>query len=129
MNRHLRRLSAASARTALRRVRSGRWWRALASLLAAGAVATAVVLGWHTLLGSLADLGGLDFRWFLLAVASECVSLAAFGLSRRRLLRADGHRAMFGSVMAITYAGNALSISVPFAGAQLAANVRRSRRA
>jgi uncharacterized membrane protein YbhN (UPF0104 family) len=49
------------------------------------------------------------------------VSLCAFGLSRRRLLRADGHQARFGSVMAITYAGNALSMSVPFAGAELAA--------
>jgi uncharacterized membrane protein YbhN (UPF0104 family) len=49
------------------------------------------------------------------------VSLTAFGLSRRRLLRADGHQASFSSVMAITYASNALSMSVPFAGAQLAA--------
>jgi len=37
------------------------------------------------------------------------------------LLRADGHKAAFGSVMAITYAGNAVSMSIPFAGAQLAA--------
>jgi uncharacterized membrane protein YbhN (UPF0104 family) len=37
------------------------------------------------------------------------------------LLRADGHEATFGSVMAITYAGNAVSMSIPFAGAQLAA--------
>jgi uncharacterized membrane protein YbhN (UPF0104 family) len=37
------------------------------------------------------------------------------------LLRADGHKAAFGSVMAITYAGNAVSMSIPFAGTQLAA--------
>jgi uncharacterized membrane protein YbhN (UPF0104 family) len=80
-----------------------------------------IILGRHTLTRSLAALGGLDFRWFALAVLSECVSLAAFGLSRRRLLRADGHRAALGSVMAITYAGNALSMSIPVAGAQLAA--------
>jgi uncharacterized membrane protein YbhN (UPF0104 family) len=97
------------------------WVRAAASLLALGAIVAAIALGRHTLAASLADLGGLDFRWFLLGVASECVSLTAFGLSRRRLLRADGHKATFGSVMAITYAGNALSISVPFAGAQIAA--------
>src|SRR6202007_3115063 len=36
-------------------------------------------------------------------------------------LRADGHRAAFRSVMAITYAGNALSMAIPFAGAELAA--------
>jgi uncharacterized membrane protein YbhN (UPF0104 family) len=80
-----------------------------------------VIIGRHALARSLAALTGLDFRWFALAVICEGVSLAAFGLSRRTLLRADGHRAALGSVMAITYAGNALSMSIPFAGAQLAA--------
>ena len=95
--------------------------RVAAAVLAAAVVGGAVVIGRHTLLRSLASLGQLDLGWFLLAVLCECVSLTAFGLSRRRLLRADGHQASFGSVMAITYAGNALSMSVPFAGAQLAA--------
>ncbi|HEY6277301.1 MAG TPA: YbhN family protein, partial [Streptosporangiaceae bacterium] len=98
-----------------------RWLRLVAAVLAAGAVAWAVVVGRHTLGQSLAALGQLDFGWFVLGVGCEAVSLTAFGLSRRRLLRADGHQADFGSVMAITYAGNALSMSVPFAGAQLAA--------
>jgi putative heme transporter len=98
-----------------------RWLRLAAVVLAAGAIAWAVVAGRHTLGESLAALGQLDFRWFVLAVGCEAISLTAFGLSRRRLLRADGHQADFGSVMAITYAGNALSMSVPFAGAQLAA--------
>ncbi len=98
-----------------------RWARLGAAVLAASVVGTAVVVGRQTLTRSLASLGHLDFRWFVLAVLCECVSLAAFGLSRRRLLRADGHQADFASVMAITYAGNALSMSVPFAGAQLAA--------
>ena len=95
--------------------------RVAAAVLAAAVVGGAVVIGRHTLLRSLASLGQLDLGWFLLAVLCECVSLTAFGLSRRRLLRADGHQATFVSVMAITYAGNALSMSVPFAGAQLAA--------
>jgi len=98
-----------------------RWLRLAAVVLAAGAIAWAVVAGRHTLGQSVAALGQLDFRWFVLAVVCEAISLTAFGLSRRRLLRADGHQADFGSVMAITYAGNALSMSVPFAGAQLAA--------
>ena len=80
-----------------------------------------VVANRHTLGESVTSLGNLDLRWFVAAVLCECVSLAAFGLSRRRLLRADGHQADFASVMAITYAGNALSMSVPFAGAELAA--------
>ena len=98
-----------------------RWLRLASAVLAAGAITWAVVAGRHTLGESVAALGQLDFRWFVLAVGCEAISLTAFGLSRRRLLRADGHQADFGSVMAITYAGNALSMSVPFAGAQLAA--------
>jgi uncharacterized membrane protein YbhN (UPF0104 family) len=80
-----------------------------------------IVVDRHTLAQSLFAIGGLDLRWFALAIVCECLSLTAFGLSRRRLLRADGHAATFGSVMAITYAGNAVSMSIPFAGAQLAA--------
>src|SRR5215471_19071282 len=103
--------------------RAGRWrWlRIVVAVLAAGAMAWVVVANRHTLGESLTALGNLDFRWFALAIVFEAVSLTAFGLSRRRLLRADGHQAGFASVMAITYAGNALSMSVPFAGAQLAA--------
>lgn len=98
-----------------------RWARVALVLFGIAAIVTVILLDRHTLAQSLYALGGLDLRWFALAIACECASLAAFGLSRRRLLRADGHKAAFGSVMAITYAGNALSMSVPFAGAQLAA--------
>src|SRR5215467_11100416 len=101
--------------------RRRRWLRLGVAVLVAGAMVWVVVANRHTLGESLTALGRLDFRWFALAVFCEGVSLTAFGLSRRRLLRADGHQAGFTSVMAITYAGNALSMSVPFAGAQLAA--------
>ena len=101
--------------------RRRRWLRIVVAVLAAGAILWVVVASRHTLGESLTALGNLDFRWFALAIVCEAVSLTAFGLSRRRLLRADGHQAGFASVMAITYAGNALSMSVPFAGAQLAA--------
>ena len=102
------------------RPRRHRWVRTVLVLLAAGVIVTVVVLDRHALGQSLSALGGLDPRWFLLAIFCELVSLVAFGLSRRRLLRADGAQARFSSVMAITYAGNALSMSIPFAGAQLA---------
>src|SRR5262245_62658006 len=90
-------------------------------MLAIAVLTTVIVVDWHTLAQSLSAIGGLDLGWFALAIVCECLSLTAFGLSRRRLLRADGHAATFGSVMAITYAGNAVSMSIPFAGAQLAA--------
>ena len=101
--------------------RRRRWLRVAVAILAVGAMAWLIVANRHTLGESLGALGNIDFRWFALAIVCEAVSLTAFGLSRRRLLRADGHQADFASVMAITYAGNALSMSIPFAGAQLAA--------
>ena len=94
--------------------------RIAVAVLAAGAVTAGIVIGRHTLAESLSRLTGLDWTWFLLAIGCEFVSLTAFGLSRRRLLRADGSTAHFSSVMAITYASNALSMTIPFAGAQLA---------
>src|SRR5215468_3085422 len=98
-----------------------RWVRTVIVALAVAVLVTVIVVDRHTLAQSLNAIGGLDLRWFALAIVCECLSLTAFGLSRRRLLRADGHEATFGSVMAITYAGNAVSMSIPFAGAQLAA--------
>jgi putative heme transporter len=94
--------------------------RVAVAVLAVAAMVTGIVVGRNTLAESLQKLTGLDWIWFLAAIACECISLTAFGLSRRRLLRADGHKAGFASVMAITYASNALSMTVPFAGAQLA---------
>ena len=90
-------------------------------VLAAGLLITVVVVDRHTLAQSLSAIGGVDWRWIVLAIACEVVSLLAFGFSRRMLLQADGHKVRLGSVMAITYAGTALSMSIPFAGAQLAA--------
>lgn len=103
------------------RARRRRRLRIIAALLGACVVAAVIVLDRHTLAESLDNLGRLNLLWFAAAFACEAASLSAFGLSRRRLLRADGHQARFGSVMAITVSGNALAMSVPFAGAQLAA--------
>lgn len=96
------------------------WSRILLAAIALAVLTAIVILSRDTLAESLASLAHLDWAWLLLAIGFEAVSLAAFGLSRRRLLRADGHDATFGSVMAVTYAGNALSMSLPFAGTQLA---------
>jgi putative heme transporter len=83
-------------------------------------VVIGVVLGRHTLAASFTALASLNWAWFVFAIGCEAVSMTAFGLSRRRLLRADGHRAGFGSVMAVTFASNALSMTIPVAGPQLA---------
>jgi putative heme transporter len=97
------------------------WGRAVLVALAIAVLVTVIVVDRHTLAESLSAIGGLNFLWFAAAIVCEGISLLAFGFSRRLLLEADGHRARIGSVMAITYAGNALSMSIPFAGAQLAA--------
>ena len=88
--------------------------------LAMAVLVTVIVVERHTLAESLHVLAHLNWAWFLLAVAAEVISLTAFGLSRKLLLQVNGRRASFSLVMAITYAANALSISVPFAGAELA---------
>jgi putative heme transporter len=80
---------------------------------------TVIVLARHRLAQSLHVLGTANPWWLLLALAAEAVSLTAFGLSRRGLLRANGARISLRSVMAITYASTALSLTVPFAGAEL----------
>jgi uncharacterized protein (TIRG00374 family) len=93
------------------------------SLLAALAVAVligVIVVERHTLAKSLHVLAHLNWAWFLLALGSEAISLVSFGLSRKLLLQVNGRPARLSLVMAITYAANALSISVPFAGAELA---------
>ena len=85
------------------RPRRHQWGRALLVLLAIGVIVTVVILDRHALGQSVSALGGLDPRWFLLAIVCELVSLVAFGLSRRRLLRADGAQARFSSVMNRTF--------------------------
>lgn len=100
--------------------RTGSWRRPLLALLPVAVLAVIIAIYRHTLGQSLHVLGRANPAWLLLALAAEAVSLTTFGLSRRRLLRANGHRISLRSVMAITYAGNALSTSVPLAGTELA---------
>ena len=88
--------------------------------LAVAVLVSIIIVERRTLADSLHVLAHLNWGWFLLALASELVSLSSFGLSRRELMRVSGGPPRFSMVMAITYAANALSISVPFAGAELA---------
>jgi putative heme transporter len=94
--------------------------RTLLAALAVAVLVSVIVIERHTLANSLHVLAHLNWAWFVLALASEAVSLTSFGLSRMLLVRVNGLRTKLSSVMALTYAANALSISVPFAGAELA---------
>jgi putative heme transporter len=69
--------------------------------------------------------GGSVFRhaalpWVAAGFGAECVSMAAFALLQARLLRAEESRLSFGSLMTISYAGNAITNAVPVAGSSLA---------
>jgi putative heme transporter len=90
------------------------------AVLAIAVLISVIVVERHTLAESLHVLAHLDWAWFLAALASEAISLSSFGLSRKLLMQVSGRPARFSTVMTITYAANALSISVPFAGAELA---------
>jgi uncharacterized protein (TIRG00374 family) len=100
--------------------RTHAWRRPLLAAAAIAVPAVVIILARHTLTRSLHVLAAASPGWLLLALAAEAVSLTAFGLSRRGLLRASGDRVSLRSVMAITYASNALSMSIPFAGTELA---------
>jgi putative heme transporter len=101
------------------RLRSPRW--RVAACLALAAVLAVIVVVYHRYLAqSFRVLGGLDWKWFALAVAAETASLLAFAFSRRRLLLASGRQPRRRAMIAITYAGNAMSLSLPFAGTGLA---------
>jgi uncharacterized protein (TIRG00374 family) len=61
-----------------------------------------------------------DVRWLLVAVMAELVSMGAFARAQRRMLRAGGARVAMRRMVAVTYAANAVSVTLP-AGTALAA--------
>jgi hypothetical protein len=87
------------------------------ALVPVGAV---IAVGRSSLVNSATTLGHLDWAWLPLAVVAEAASMAAFARTQRRLIRAGGTNLHLGSVMAITYAGNAISVSLPLAGPETA---------
>jgi uncharacterized protein (TIRG00374 family) len=97
-----------------------RWRPVQAGAVALGGLGLLAVAGRSTLTASVAAFGHLQWPWLLLAVIAEAGSMAAFARVQRRLLRAGGSSLHLGSVMAVTYAGNAISVSLPLAGSEVA---------
>jgi hypothetical protein len=80
----------------------------------------ALVLTQRTLIGSsLKVLAHLNWVWLPLALELESASIAMFARMQRRLLRAGSTRIGLWPMLATTYAGNAISVSVPLAGTQI----------
>jgi uncharacterized protein (TIRG00374 family) len=69
---------------------------------------------------SVSAFAHLDWVWVPVALLAEAGSMAAFARAQRRLLRAGDTMLRFRSVMALAYAGNAISVSLPLAGSELA---------
>jgi len=88
--------------------------------LAVAALAGAGVAGRAALAASLAVLGHLHWIWIPVAITLESASMAAFAIMLRRLLAAGGARVGVRPMLATAYAANALSVSVPLAGPELA---------
>jgi uncharacterized protein (TIRG00374 family) len=97
-----------------------RWRTPLTLAAVSGALALLALVGRSTLADSLATFAHLDWTWLALGVIAEAGSMAAFARIQRRLLRAGGSTLHLGSIMAVTYAGNALSVSLPLAGSEMA---------
>jgi uncharacterized protein (TIRG00374 family) len=87
-------------------------------VLLAAVILAAVPVMRHSVTETVTSLNVLDWQWLVLALVAEAGSMAAFARTQRRLLRAAGgsDRLAIGPFMAVTYAGNALSASLPLAG-------------
>jgi uncharacterized membrane protein YbhN (UPF0104 family) len=87
---------------------------AVAALVAAGVTERAAVAA------SFAVLGHLHWLWIPATIVLEAASMAAFAIMLRRLLAAGAASVGLRPMLATAYAANALSVSVPLAGPQLA---------
>ena len=103
-----------------RRRRGKRAARAAAAALGVAALAGAGVTERATLAASLAVMGHLHWIWIPAALTLESASMAAFAIMLRRLLAAGGTTVGVRPMLATAYAANALSVSVPLAGPELA---------
>jgi putative heme transporter len=100
--------------------RRARHWRvALIVVAAAASFSLLVVVAGSALADSAATLTDIDWLWLGLALMAQASSMAAFARTQRRLLRAGGTPVHLSSVMAVTYAGNAISVSLPLAGPEI----------
>ncbi|MBM9468039.1 lysylphosphatidylglycerol synthase transmembrane domain-containing protein [Nakamurella leprariae] len=96
-------------------------WLFRSRLLVAVVLAVAVVLVLHDSLPSPTEVWSAVTRanwwWVAAAALSQICSVIMMAFQQRRLLQAFGVPATFGRINAITWSGNALSMSLPAGGA------------
>jgi pimeloyl-ACP methyl ester carboxylesterase/uncharacterized membrane protein YbhN (UPF0104 family) len=95
--------------------------RAAAAAFAVAALGTAAAVRERaSITASFAVLGHLHWLWIPAAVVLEAASMAAFAFMLRRLLATGGARVGVRPMLATSFAANALSVSIPVAGPELA---------
>ena len=106
-----------------------RWRRPVSIGLLAVGTLVCVVVFWQSVVGWFATLAGVEWRWALLAVAVQLVSMQALVAQQRLLLRAGGGFGPHGSLTVTVYGGNAIAVGLPLAGsaASVAYSFRRLR--
>ena len=113
--------AAAPATTAAPESRRGRRAaRIAAAAVALAALAAAGVTERAAVAASFAVLGHLHWLWIPAALVLESASMAAFAIMLRRLLATGAPSVGLRPMLATAYAANALSVSVPLAGPELA---------
>ncbi|HXB50547.1 MAG TPA: alpha/beta fold hydrolase [Streptosporangiaceae bacterium] len=93
---------------------------AVATFAVAALGAAAATSQRASIAASLAVLGHLRWLWIPAAIVLEAASMAAFAFMLRRLLAAGGARVGARPMLATSFAANALSVSIPLAGPELA---------
>jgi len=89
----------------------------LALVTSIAAVTAIASVRWPQLGDSFArDVGRLNGAWVLPALALAAISMLTAALEQRRVLRAGGLSLPVRSMVAITLAGNAVSVTLPLAG-------------
>lgn len=99
---------AAKTTTSLRRN-----WKLIAVVMLGALLGVEVVLVAPYLQRAMSALNHPDLRWLALAVAAELLSMGAFARVQRRMLSAGGARVGMSRMTALTYAANAVSVSLP----------------
>jgi putative heme transporter len=94
-------------------------FRGSVNLVALSAVVLIVVTKRASLTRSIDHLGHARWPWIPFTVAFELVSMATFALMQRQLLGSGGKHVGYRTIMATTFAANALAVSVPVAGPEL----------
>lgn len=94
--------------------------RVLSAVAAVAALTYLAVTSWPALVASLATLTHLKVGWVGPLLSAQFVSMAAPALVHHRLLQVRGAPVGVRTLLGITYASNALSVSLPLAGPEIA---------